>query len=235
MASASTCQRRGPGDELEMATETGPFAIETAGRKLWVGEAGGGRGVGVEPSPRKSACLAVQQRSPRTIAVQLGGRSRFEPPFRRYGSHSAAANRDTLDAGFAAPTRTGSRRVTRTEAQRTPSTRQPCVTPNSGFGRRRSRSPPHPPATSDTLMRRAWLLLPSRIFLSPTSSSQFDRSSHRRQSQDLSSLSLAASTNPGASATRAYCSDGSIFEDLDTHRPLTQIGKGDITADAAAA
>ena len=34
---------------------------------------GGGRGTGIEPSPRKPACLGVNQRSPRTIAKRLRG------------------------------------------------------------------------------------------------------------------------------------------------------------------
>jgi hypothetical protein len=61
---------------------------------------GGGRGTGVEPSPRKSAYLAVEQRAPSTIAIQPGEGSRFELPFRRYGSYPAATIIDTPDAGF---------------------------------------------------------------------------------------------------------------------------------------
>jgi len=66
---------------------------------------GGGRGAGVEPSPRKSAYLAVERRAPSTIAIQPGEGFRFERPFRRYGSNPAATAVDTPDADLADPTR----------------------------------------------------------------------------------------------------------------------------------
>jgi hypothetical protein len=50
---------------------------------------GGGRAPGVEPSPRKSAYCAVEQRSQEAIPIQPSRQTRPEPPSRRYGSRGA--------------------------------------------------------------------------------------------------------------------------------------------------
>src|SRR5216683_2767476 len=83
-----------PEIELETAMDIGPFSMETARRKRCIGQGGGGRGTGVEPSPPQKTPLALPKRQ--KAATYESGPGHLRWYFRRLPPRGAAARLSQL-------------------------------------------------------------------------------------------------------------------------------------------
>lgn len=104
---------------------------------------GGGREPGVEPSPCKSACLAVDPRSPKTI-TRRADVDPLGPPFRSYGAQRLYRDRPAFGAPLGIETRwprqNGTGRRSALPGSRRPATSSPDAAPQARWNRSTDRS-----------------------------------------------------------------------------------------------